>query len=160
MNNSNKSRIHTRLTVYGGLLALLPSVAFSTINPPNPQIAQPAWLIEDYRFVQQQGGDGDGDGVPESYNNIFTPPVSWSCSGCLNPKRIWRDWAAAGQDGSFWALSDLGFTMDISGGAWAYSDYDWSESRSVFDVVFQPVGYDSAISGWYLTRMQFIRNAE
>jgi len=128
---------------------LLSLTAHATIYPPDPGLAQPAFLIEDNRYFLSQGGDGDGDGFPESYYNYETPPVQYNCSGCSTPRRIWKDW----KNDSFFAFGDLGFTMDINGGASAYSDYDWGESKSVFDIVFQPVGYDAGINGWYYTTM-------
>jgi len=124
--------------------------AQAVVQHPDPMgTGQPATAIADNRYVQTQGGDGDGDGSPEYYNNVATPTATSCGIDCVNI----RDWTVPGLDSTFWAFGGLIFTMDIDGYGYGYSDYDWAERKSVFDVTFQMIGNGPDGQGWYYTNM-------
>jgi len=136
------------LLAVAGLLASFSARA--VVPHPDPiGTGAPATAIADNRYVQAQGGDGDGDGSPEYYNNIATPYASNCGTDCVNI----QDWTVPGLDSTFWAFGSLIFTMDIFGHGYGYSDYDWAEQKSVFDVTFKMIGNGPDGNGWYYTNM-------
>ena len=64
------------------------------------------------------------------------------------------NWTVPGLDSTFDGFGGLHFTMDIDGYGYGYSDYDWAERKSVFDVTFQMIGNGPGGDGWYYTNMQ------
>jgi hypothetical protein len=125
---------------------------------PHPDVlgsGQPAVGIADNRYVHDQGGDGDGDGVPESHNTILTPPSTPFCgNGCINI----YDWTVPSLDSTFYAWGGMFFTIDIEGHGYAYSDYDWVERKSVFDITFKMIGNGPDGKGWYYSNMELSGN--
>jgi hypothetical protein len=138
---------HVLLLLVGTLAAF--SAQAVVPHPDAFGTGQPATGIADNRYVQAQGGDGDGDGAPESYNTLSTPPASSCGTDCV----YLTDWTVSGLGSTFYGFNGLYFTMDIDGYSYGYSDYDWAEQKSVFDVTFKMIGNGPDGSGWYYTNM-------